>query len=211
MARLIGVWTLALWLATAAPGNLDSLLKAVENRYNHAQSLKLQFTQTYKTPRRGDQTESGTLSLRKPGRMRWDYATPPGKVFASDGKNVFLYTPDNHRMEHTTMKETEDLRAPLAFLLGKLDFYRDFRKFESRPDAGGTWIVAEPNSPNLPYSSVEFLVAPDAHIARLRIMGQDHSVSDYSFEQEKLNVPLDAKIFTFIPPPGTEIVEGAQP
>jgi outer membrane lipoprotein carrier protein len=154
--------------------------------------------------------ESGVLTLRKPGRMRWDYTSPAGKLFVSDGKDVYLYLPDSHRVEHSKFKESEDLRAPLAFLLGKLNFYKEFRKFDLHSEGEDQWIGAEPNSENLPYSRVEFLIAPDARIRRLRVIGQDHSVMDFSFDQEKLNVPLDAKLFSFRPPAGSELVEGDQ-
>ncbi len=64
--------------------------------------------------------------------MRWEYATPPGKIFLSDGKEVFLYTPDDRRAERSKLKESEDMRAPIAVLLGKLDFSREFKSFETR-------------------------------------------------------------------------------
>jgi outer membrane lipoprotein carrier protein len=194
----------------AADPTLDALLHSVENRYNHAQSLKLTFSESYKAPKRADQTETGVLTLRKPGRMRWDYSSPAGKVFVSDGKDVYLYLPDANRVEHSKFKESEDLRVPLGFLLGKLNFYKEFRKFDLRAEGQDQWIVAEPNSPDLPYSRVEFLVAPDARIRRLRVLGQNQSVMDFSFDQEKLNVPVDAKLFSFRPPPGAELVEGEQ-
>lgn len=194
--------------ARAADPTLDGLLKSVENRYNHAQSLSLAFTETYSASQRPDQVETGVLSLRKPGRMRWDYSSPAGKVFVSDGKNVYLYTPANNEVEHTTLKETEDMRAPLAFLLGKLNFYKEFRTFALRREGADTWIDAEPSSANLPYDKVEFLVSPEARIKRLRVVGQDRSVMDFSFTGEKLNLPLDAKIFAFKPPAGAQMVEG---
>ena len=106
-----------------------ALLKTIENRYNHAQSLKLDFSETYAGSRRPVQTESGVLYLRKPGRMRWEYTSPAGKLFISDGKDVFLYTPDDQRAEKSKLKESEDMRAPLAFLLGKLDFAKEFKSF----------------------------------------------------------------------------------
>jgi outer membrane lipoprotein carrier protein len=201
---------LGLLCATCVLGadpTLDALLKSVENRYNHAQSLKLDFTETYKAPKRAVQVDSGVLSLRKPGRMRWDYASPKGKLFVSDGKDVFLYIPDANRVEHSRFKESEDLRAPLAFLLGKLNFYKEFRKFNLRTETDGTWIDAEPNSNNLPYSQVQFLIGPDSGIRRLRVVGQDQSVMDFVFDREQLNVPLDAKLFSFRPPPGAELIE----
>lgn len=185
-------------------------MRAVETRYNHAQSLTLSFTEAYTSQRRPEQMESGTLSLRKPGRMRWDYAQPAGKTFISDGKTVTLYTPDTNQVERTKLRETDDMRAPLAFLLGKLNFYKEFRKFDLRPEGADTWITAEPNSANLPYTRVEFLVAPDAHIRRLRVIGQDHSTLDFGFDREKLNPPLDAKLFEFRAPLHAQIIEGEQ-
>jgi outer membrane lipoprotein carrier protein len=210
------VTKLALWCVLAAfpafgaDAKLDAVLKSVENRYNRAQSLRLTFTETYKIHQRADQVESGVLSLRKPGKMRWDYSSPAGKVFVSDGKNIFLYTPATNQVEHSTMKDTEDMRAPLAFLLGKLNFYKDFRSFLLRPEGADTWIAAEPNSDKVPYSKVEFLVTADSRIRRLRVVGQDQSIMDFQFDEEKLNLPLDAKLFVFRPPAGALIVEGEQ-
>lgn len=201
---------LAGWPVAAATTNLDSLLHAVEKHYNSAQSLTLSFTESYKTPKRSAQVESGSLSLRKPGKMRWDYTSPSGKLFVSDGKDVYLFLPDANRVEHSKFKESEDLRAPLAFLLGKLNFYKEFRKFDLRPEGEENWVIAEPSSQNLPYTRVEFRIGPDARILQLKVIGQDGSVMDFSFTQERLNVPLSAKLFSFQTPAGAQVVEGEQ-
>jgi outer membrane lipoprotein carrier protein len=191
----------------AAPdARLDPLLHSVENHYNHAQSLKLDFSETYSVSRRPTQVERGTLFLRKPGKMRWDYAAPAGKVFLSDGKNILLYTPGNNRLEKSRLKESEDLRAPLAFLLGKLNFWKEFRSFTSRTEGDSTWISATPNSDQLAYSQVDFLIAPDAQIHRVRITGQDRSILEFTFNNEQVNAPVTVSMFTFTPPAGTEIV-----
>ena len=194
----------------ATDARLDPLLHQVESHYNHAQSLKLDFSETYTVPRRPTQVERGTLFLRKPGKMRWDYAAPAGKVFLSDGKNVLLYTPGNNRLEKSRLKESEDMRAPLAFLLGKLNFFKEFRSFTSRPEGASTWISAAPNSDQLAYTQVDFLVAPDAHIERVRVTGQDHSVLEFAFTNEQVNAPVTASMVAFQPPPGTEIVEDTE-
>jgi outer membrane lipoprotein carrier protein len=191
----------------AADSRLDPLLHGVENHYNKIQSLKLDFSETYNVPRKPAQVERGTLFLRKPGKMRWDYAAPAGKVFLSDGKNVFIYTPDNHRLEKSKLKESEDLRAPLAFLLGKLNFFKEFRSFSSRTEGDSVWVTATPNSDQAAYTQVEFLVAPDSTIRRLRITGQDRSVLDFTFINEQMNAPVIPSMFAFTPPPGTDVVE----
>src|SRR6516225_9425780 len=146
LERLSVVTSLALWCVLAAGPNptLDSVLHAVENRYNHAQSLRLTFTQSYKAVKRADQVESGVLTLRKPGRMRWEYTAPAVKLLVSDGKDVYLYLPDAKRVEHSKFKETEDFRAPLAFLLGKLNFYKEFKSFNLRQEGENQWVDAIP-------------------------------------------------------------------
>ncbi len=187
--------------------NLDQVLKGVEQRYNRAQTLKLLFTESYSGTRRPTQTESGTLWLRKPGRMRWDYVNPAGKFFLSDGKSLYLFTPEDGKVEKSALRDSEDMRAPLAFLLGKLNFYKEFRKFDLRAEGGATWISAEPNSDALPYSKVEFLVTPDSQIHKVRVTAQDRSIITYVFEQEQLNPTLNAALFTFRAPPGSQIIE----
>jgi outer membrane lipoprotein carrier protein len=189
---------------------LGNLFKGVENRYNKAQSLQVFFHESYSAPQRPKRTESGTLRLRKPGRMRWDYTDPAGKLFLSDGKNVYLYTPANKEVEKFKMRESEDMRVPLAFLLGKLNFDKDFQGFESRQEGDLTWISARPKSENLPFTKVEFAVAPDFQIRRVKATSYDQSVTDFVFEQEKVNPAMDAKIFRFQMPAGAKLVEEAQ-
>lgn len=193
---------------TAEAGtDITALLHKIETRYNQAQSLKLSFSEVYSTSRRPAQTESGTLYLRKPGRMRWEYSRPEGKLFLSDGKEVFLYTPEDGRVEKSKLKETDDMRAPLAFLLGKLDFARDFRSFESRPEGDAVWIVANPKSQNLAYTKVEFLSTAAGEIRQVRVTGQDQSKLDFTFTGEQMNAPVAAAMFVFHAPAGVEIVE----
>ncbi len=184
------------------------LLKGVENRYNRAQTLQVQFAETYSGLGRGPRTETGVLYLRKPGRMRWEYAHPPGKLFVSNGKEVYLYLPGENRVERMKLSETEDMRAPMAFLLGKLNFEKDFRNLQAQTVPDGSLVTAEPKSDALPYSKVEFQVSGTFEIHKLHIVGQDQSILDFTFQNEKLNPPLANSMFQFQPPPGAQVVEG---
>ena len=209
MSRLLLLLSLLVSLLAATP-DLAPLLKAVESRYNHAQTLQVFFNEAYTAPAQPRRTESGTLLLRKPGRMRWDYTSPKGKLFVSDGKYLWLYTPDNNQVEKMPLKESDDMRAPLAFLLGKLHFEKEFRNIRSQPVAAGILITAEPKTDSLPYSAVEFVVGPDDQIRRVQVTGYDKSILEFDFDQEKLNPPLEAKLFKFHMPPGAELVETVQ-
>jgi outer membrane lipoprotein carrier protein len=189
---------------------LDTLLKGVEARYNKTKTLQVLFKEEYTPPGHGRRTESGILMLRKPGQMRWAYSQPAGKLFVSDGKLIWLYTPSENRVEEMKFKETDDLRAPLAFLLGKLNFDKEFRNLQSKPEGADTRIVAEPKTDSLPYSAVEFVVGPDSHIKEVRVTGFDKSVLHFTFDQERLNPPLDAKLFKFETPKGAHVEKAGQ-
>jgi outer membrane lipoprotein carrier protein len=80
-------------LAGADAVDLARLLRGVEDRYNSVRTLELAFEQTYIAPNRARRVESGSLRLRKPGRMRWEYTRPDGKLFVSDGSDYWYYSP----------------------------------------------------------------------------------------------------------------------
>jgi outer membrane lipoprotein carrier protein len=213
--RLIRLLTGLLVVSLAVPAfagdsSLDSLLKDVEAHYNKAKTLQVLFQEDYTPPGRAKRSENGTLNLRKPGKMRWDYEQPKGKVFISDGKFLWLYTPADNKAERMKLKESDDMRAPLAFLLGKLDFQKEFRNLQAKPEGSDIRITGDSKSDNLPYSAVEFLVTPERRIRLVKVTGYDHSVLEFRLDQEKMDPPLDAKLFQFQVPKGVQLVETGQ-
>jgi outer membrane lipoprotein carrier protein len=189
----------------AADAPLNTILKNVEGRYNHAKTLQVLFTEQY-TPKGGiQQTESGTLLLRKPGRMRWDYSQPKGKLVISDGNFLYIYTPAENRAQKMKLKDSmaEEMQAPLAFLLGKLNFDKEFKNLQTKPEGSDLRITGQPKDENLPYSAVDFVVSPQSQIRKLRITMPDYTL-EFAFSYEKTDPPLDAKLFAFQLPPGAQ-------
>jgi outer membrane lipoprotein carrier protein len=201
------------WLLSGCLGaqtiDLNGTLKGIENHYNKTQTLELGFSETY-TLKGRKKTETGTLLLRKPGRMRWQYAMPAGKLFVSDGQFLYYYSPEENRAEKMKLKEADDLRAPLAFLLGRLNFHEDFREFHSTQQTTGVLITAIPKSDKLPYSEVSFLATPDFAITHLQVKGQDGSLLEFDFQGEKKNPALSEAMFKFSVPPGAEFVDSSK-
>ena len=207
--RLALAVSLAVLPGLAAEADLSGMLRAVEKRYNAARTVQVLFQQSYTVQGGRTRSESGELFLSKPGRMRWQYQSPAGKLFISDGKYVYLYSPDSNRVEKMNIRESEDMRAPLAFLLGKLNFSKDFRGFVFSPEGPDTRVTAVPRSDQLPYTKVEFVVTPLHEIRYLQVTGQDNSLMKFTFEGEKLNPPLSGALFQFRTPPGAEVVDTA--
>jgi len=62
--------------------------------------------------------ESGVLLLKKPGRMRWTYTDPDGKLFVLDGKDGYFYSPGESEAQKVDEKKLDDLRSPCGFCWG---------------------------------------------------------------------------------------------
>lgn len=197
----------ALPCAQASESPLETLIKGVEQHYNRAQTLSIDFTEIYEAGGRQRPPEAGSLLLKKPGRMRWTYTKPAGKLFVSDGKSVFLYTAADNRVERSTLKASDDMRAPMAFLLGKLDLKREFKNFETRPAPDGIWLVAKAASDKLPYESIEMMIGRDYQIRQLAVDSRDQSVLKFQFRDEVLNPKVNADAFRFTVPAGAEVVD----
>lgn len=186
---------------------LLGLLKSVEGRYNGAKTMQTAFQQSLGGKGRITRTEQGELYLLRPGKMRWDYSSPAGKIFLVDGKNVYYYNPATRKAERSPVKESGDLRVPLAFLMGRLDFQRDFREFRTRSEGDITHVLAAPKSNKAPYTEVEFEVNRQAQILSVAVTGHDQSMMTFRFSGERLGAPIAAGKFEFVKPEGAELVD----
>ena len=110
--------------AQQRPLSAHDLAQKVDSHYNQLHSLKAGFTESYEGMgiRR---TESGTLLLLKPGRMKWEYSEPAGKLFLLDGRFAWFYSRGDSQVQRISAKELDDLRSPLRFLLGHTQLERE--------------------------------------------------------------------------------------
>jgi outer membrane lipoprotein carrier protein len=212
--RRVGAWVvtavLCLPAVMLADTAVDPLIQKVEQRYNGAKTLSVTFVENYSVQGRHRPAESGTLTLRKQGKMRWDYTKPEGKVFVSDGKNLYLFTSWDNRVEKIPLKDTEDMRAPLAFLLGHLDLKKEFRNFTLQAKDDEEWLTASAKNDKTPYQSIQMLIKRDGEITQLKVLGRDTSNLEFSLSQERLNPPVNNNVFAFKIPPGAEVVNAAE-
>jgi len=193
-----------------AQADLSKIVAGVEKRYNSPKTMELLFEHTVTGPGRMGTRESGTLYLSKPGRMQWVYQKPAGKFFLSDSKFVYFYNPGTKTVEKSKFKESDDMRVPLAFLMGRLDFKRDFRQIEHRIEGSNSYLIATLKSDNASFKQVEFRVTPAFEITYLKIAGLDQSVNEFQLSGQKINPGLDKKLFQFSLPAGAQLVEATE-
>jgi outer membrane lipoprotein carrier protein len=198
--------------AAEAKQDVRALAAAVDTHYNHLRSLQAEFTETYRGSGM-DRNESGTLWLKKPGKMRWEYRSPKEKLFVSNGRDAWFYLPDDRQARKESAKKLEDLRSPLAFLLGKTKLEKELRGLSVAPDvepllAGNTVLRGVPSALADQISEIVLEISPDNRIVRLIMQGVDGASTEYRFTDQKEDVSIADNRFDFRAPADTEIVEG---
>jgi outer membrane lipoprotein carrier protein len=198
--------------ATGQAADVKTLAAAVDSHYNHLRSLQTGFTEIYRGSGM-DRTESGTLWLKKPGKMRWEYRSPRDKLFVSDGRDAWFYVPDNRQARKTTAKKLEDVRSPLAFLLGKTRLEKELQGLSLAPDVeplqpGNVVLRGVPQALADRVSEILLEITPDHQIVRIVIQEVDGPITEYRFADMREDVKIGDGRFQFKPPPGTETVEG---
>ena len=196
--------------ATALP-NVHEVAAAVDARYNHLHSLQAEFIETYQGAGI-ERSESGTLWLKKPGKMRWDYRSPEQKLFVSNGTDTWLYLPAEKQVHKSSLKQMEDIRSPLAFLLGKAKLQKELTGLSFAPDVKASQpensiLRGVPRGMEDRVEQVLLEISPDYRIMRILVHGVDDSITEYRFTNQKENVAISDSSFEFVPPQGVETVE----
>jgi len=197
-----------------AQTDLHAIVDKVDQRYNHMQTLEAQFAETYSGAGM-TRKESGKLELKKPGRMRWDYDEPRPKMFLTDGSTAWFYVPGEKQVRRTPVKQIEDLRSPLRYLLGKTKLEREFVGLaiasEAKPlNTGDIVLRGVPKGMEERVSRTLLEVTPDGLITRIVVEELDGSVTEFRFLQQRENVQIADQRFKFTPPAGVEVVLGTE-
>lgn len=200
--------------AFAADDAAKALAEKVDQRYNNLRAMKADFTQTF-NGMGVSKTETGTLSLKRPGKMRWDYRTPREKLFVSDGKTAYFYVPGDKQARRAPVKNIDDLRTPLRFLLGKARLQKEFDDLAivngaKLRNSANFVIGGTPKHMADRISRVLFEITKDGQIQFISIEEIDGSLTEFSFSNIQENLELADSNFKFNPPPGIELVESKE-
>ena len=121
--------------------------------------------------------------------------------------------PEIGRRAKLTRGKLDDIRSPLAFLLGKSRLEKELQGLSLAPDvqplvAGDVVLRGVPRALADRVSEIQVEINPEHQIVRIVMDDVDGSTTEYRFSEQKENVEIAAGKFEFRPPPGTETVEG---
>lgn len=188
---------------------------ALQRKYDALKDFSASFTQTYQggVLRRNAAPERGTVRVKKPGMMRWDYTSPEKKLFISDGRTMFMYFPADRQVMKNPVPERDEATSAVMFLMGKGDITRDFnvRWSDGNTGEGPYRLRLDPKTRQTEYDWLE--VAADREtlqIVGLTAADAQGGRSTFSFSNFKENTGLADKIFQFSIPRGTEVISSGK-
>jgi outer membrane lipoprotein carrier protein len=188
----------------------QQLAQRVDKYYNGLHSLRTAFTESF----HGmgiDREESGSLLLRKPGKMRWSYSHPAGKVFLLDGKYAWFYSPGDAQVERVSASQLDDLRSPLRFLLGHTQLQKELEGLTVSSGPDGLLLSGVPKGMEKRVEKIVLGVSPDGVIHSISITETDGALTAFTFRDSVADAPAPDSEFVFHAPEGVPVVDGLPP
>ena len=192
--------------------NVATAVANVQAFYNGTNTFSANFQQQYLAHAYNTtKTSSGHVIFSKPGRMSWDYASPPGNRIVSDGTTLRVYEAAQQQMYELTVSQSQ-YPAALSFLTGQGSLASTF-DFTILPGAqlqytGGYVLVGIPKVATPAYTKVLFYVdQATSQVLRVLILDGQQNRNRFDFSNAQANTAITPTQFTFNPPPGTTIVK----
>ena len=197
-------------------GSPEDLQKALQRRYELVLDFSADFTHTYEGGLlRTTLVERGTVQVKKPGRMRWDYLDPERKLYLSDGERLYSYLPEDRQVIIGRLPAGNEATTPALFLVGAGDFVDDFTAaYDTVRDPPPESYVLR-LTPTRPERDFEFLtlVIDARSLAITRLISRDlqGGLSTFVFSNLLENLGLSDNLFIFDIPVGTDVIDSTQP
>jgi outer membrane lipoprotein carrier protein len=199
--------------AAEGNGSAATAAKRLEARLAAVKGVEADFVQTLDTPALPEpQVESGRLFLERPGKMRWDYQVPKGKLALADGKDTWLWLPDD-QVAITAPLTGDERDAGVSILMRqRIDLLERFTvdwgpavRNEPRP------LRLKPKTADAPYDALLVDVDPTGFPRQLIVLDPLGGRVIYRLTNVKFPDKLDPALFQFTPPPGATIQRASSP
>jgi outer membrane lipoprotein carrier protein len=209
----LAILLLALLAPAAASGQeLDQVVAGVENTYGKINDLRAEFTQTaHNKSLEQDIKAQGVVYLKKGGKMRWDYASPSPQQIVSDGRSLWIFTPELNQVNKGSAPKA--LAGPAGSFLAGLGRIRDefdvrFLNPANKVDAAGRVVVdLTPKRPTPFLTRLILSIDPKDYVVRQAVIyDQFQNTVTMSFTKVTLNPGLQDSLFVFTPPAGASVV-----
>jgi outer membrane lipoprotein carrier protein len=189
-----------------ASRDLKHVLDRLQRHYRDTNSFSAKFSEEIATVGAPIRKRQGTVSFRKPGRMRWEFAAPEVQTLVSDGDTLYSYDPDLNQVVETPLKQALKSSSATSFLLGIGNINRDFKAAFASP-ATPTGLIDLILDAKAGGYKIELGLDPRTYnLIRLTLTDQLGDMTKIDFSDIHDNVELPDSIFAFKAPAGADVV-----
>jgi outer membrane lipoprotein carrier protein len=134
----------ALAAGPAAAQAADPGIATLEAFLDGVQSLTADFEQElWSADQELQQTDTGSLWMKRPNRFRWEYRAPAELTVVSDGSELSIYDVEIKQVTVTPFDDTVGA-SPALLLSGDRNVREEFEVVEAFTSEGLDWIKLEP-------------------------------------------------------------------
>jgi chaperone LolA len=152
------------------------------------------------------ETSTGTMSLRRPNQFYWHFETAPEMIVVADGEILWTYDVELAQVARTPLVEMT-AASPARLLSGDTEWREQFEVAKTYRLEGRDWIELAPKSSGGDYRAV--LIGFDGDVPeQLELVDGLDQITRIELSGIRLNAPLAAGTFTFVPPRGTDVIGG---
>jgi outer membrane lipoprotein carrier protein len=183
--------------------------RALQQKYDLVKDFTADFTHTYEGGvLKKKTTERGSVQVKKPGRMRWEYTQPEKKTFVSDGRRIYSYVPADKQVIQSAVPSDDEATTAVLFLAGKGNLLRDFDVvFADAPAPGTVALRLNPKKKQRDYDWLVITVdRASMQIRGLTAADQQGGRSTFQFANFKENTGLADRVFEFKIPRGVDVI-----
>ncbi len=184
------------------------LVRAIEQHHARTTDMVARFTQSYRSGMLGREiVERGTVSIKRPSRMRWEYKDPEPKLFVSDGRTFYFYVPADKQVVVSEQDEGRSLAARLLTRPGGiLDEFE--ASLEEPLEEGVLRLRLQPREPQADVERATVDAEPGGRIRSVLLEDAQGNRTRFRFEDVRENTGLADGLFRFEPPKGVEVIRG---
>jgi outer membrane lipoprotein carrier protein len=204
-----------LLLPAAAPPAATDVVGRIEARYQALSTLQGRYLQTA-TLQVAGQTEraAGKFFLKRPAMMRWEQESPEPRLLVTDGTTLWTYSPLDRQAITQPVGPALQASPSLHFLTGMATLGATFTVASVLEDPAGDALFVS-LSPKTPDPAVRRLILRvhrrTALVDRLTVVDAYENTTVLEFSALRENPRLPDSLFSFKPPPGTDVIRPPSP
>jgi outer membrane lipoprotein carrier protein len=147
---------------------------------------------------------AGRLYLQRPGKFRWDYSQPSEQLVLADGMQIWFYDKDLSQANVRDM-DTSLASTPASLLSGSGSVSSQFDITALPRSEGLQWFQLIPKHADTDFQVVR-IGFDKGELRSMFLADKLNQITQLTFSNSKRNLPLEPDLFSFVPPPGVDVI-----